>query len=429
MRFVSALFGFLTVFGVFLMTKEMFNKKVALLSSFFTAFSFWHINFSRIIFRAILVPFSLTFSFYFLFKGINNLKKNKKDFLSFAIAGIIFGLGFHTYIAFRLSVLLLAFFLIFFYVKSLHKKDFLKLSSVFLLFCFITALPIGVFFLNNFEYFMSRAGGVSVFSQESVLKAFAESFLKHLGMFNFSGDYNWRHNISGSPLLFWPVGILFLMGIFSMFFKKYRSKESIFLIAWIIIMILPGALTCEGIPHALRVIGVIPSIFIFSSLGFFFLKEKIKLKENIVIKISLIFFLVSFVFVSTSRYFLVWGKNQEVQNAFSKSYVSLGEYLNEIPPDVKKFVIVNQGGVLVDGVPVSAQTTKFIERTKYEAPRAEYILPGDIEEICSFKEKNPEEKIEVMFLNYDENLIYKLWENIPEGKIKIKEKLITFTIN
>ena len=75
LRIVPAIFGILTVLGIYLLTKELFRYRqkqayyLALLASFFLSISFWHVNFSRIDFRAILVPFFLVFGFYFLSKG------------------------------------------------------------------------------------------------------------------------------------------------------------------------------------------------------------------------------------------------------------------------------------------------------------------------------------------------------------------------
>lgn len=74
LRLVSAVFGIFTVWGLYLLTRRLFNKNIALLSSFFLAVSFWHINFSRLGFRAILVPFFLVWSFYFLFRGIAEIR-------------------------------------------------------------------------------------------------------------------------------------------------------------------------------------------------------------------------------------------------------------------------------------------------------------------------------------------------------------------
>jgi len=120
LRLVSAIIGILTVLGLYLLTKELFqdskfssakngqkiqnSSKIALLASFFLATSFWHINFSRIGFRGILLPFILVFSFYFIFQGLK-----KKNVFSIIASGIFFGLGFYTYSSFRLAFLILPF--------------------------------------------------------------------------------------------------------------------------------------------------------------------------------------------------------------------------------------------------------------------------------------------------------------------------------
>jgi hypothetical protein len=105
-------------------------------------------------------------------------------------------------------------------------------------------------------------------------------------------------------------------------FKKKVWQESLillFLLSWIFAMLLPGVLTYEGIPHSLRTIGVIPSVFIFSSLGFFFLKDKVinlikKEKISWLLAIALIFFSASFTFAQYSRYFVIWGtKNRKLK--------------------------------------------------------------------------------------------------------------------
>jgi len=103
LRYPSALFGILTVLGLFLLTKELFkDDKLALLSSFLLATSVWHIIFSRIAFRAILAPLALTWAIYFLVKAFNS----KRFTLYSALGGLVFGLGLHSYIAYRAMPLL-----------------------------------------------------------------------------------------------------------------------------------------------------------------------------------------------------------------------------------------------------------------------------------------------------------------------------------
>ena len=64
MRLPSALFGIFTVLGLYFLGKELVSREVGLLAAFFLATNFWHINFSRIGFRAIMAPFFLVWGIY-----------------------------------------------------------------------------------------------------------------------------------------------------------------------------------------------------------------------------------------------------------------------------------------------------------------------------------------------------------------------------
>ena len=106
LRIVSSLFGTLTILGVYLAAKELFFRRkklknhaassIGLLSAFFLATSYWHLNFSRIGFRAIMLPFFASFGIYFLLKGLR-----RQSIANIVAAGICIGLGLETYIAFR----------------------------------------------------------------------------------------------------------------------------------------------------------------------------------------------------------------------------------------------------------------------------------------------------------------------------------------
>jgi 4-amino-4-deoxy-L-arabinose transferase-like glycosyltransferase len=398
-KIVAAIIGILTVLGLYLLTKELFavvnsqwskvnSQFVALLSSFFLAISFWHTNFSRIGFRGILLPFILVFAFYFLFRGFRTQK-----LYNFIISGLFFGLGFYTYISYRFIVLLIPLVLLcwyFIYQKQELQKKFLLFTFYFLLFTFIVALPIGLYFLQNPQDFIGRATPISIFATENPIKEFGKSLVLHLGMFNFYGDPNWRHNFSGSPMLFWPVGILFLIGLFYSI-SQIKKIPFGFLISWWLIMLLPGILTYEGIPHALRTIGVIPVVYIFVGLGAWKVYEFLNRNtaKKILLSVAAILFLLAMGISEFNKYFVKWAKNPEVENAFSKDYVEIGNYLNSLPPEIPKYVIVNESGVPVpfpNGIPMPAQTVMFIERIKFGEPRATYLKPEDLEKIKPGKE-------------------------------------------
>jgi len=447
-KITAAIVGILTVFGLYLFTKELFSqcneeraRYIPFLASFFLAVSFWHTNFSRIGFRAILVPFILVFGFYFLFRGF----REKKILYSIIISGILFGLGFYTYISYRFIVLLLPLILLFWffiYQKQNLQKKFLLSIFYFLFSIFIIALPIGLYFLQHPQDFIGRAAPISIFAAENPIKEFGKSLILHLGMFNFYGDPNWRHNFSGSPMLPWPLGILFLIGIFVSFreiFRKsnYRNRNYqllstfYFLLSTFFIMLLPGILTYEGIPHALRTIGVIPVVYIFVALGTSWLFNKLK---NIYftkkIKLFTVYCLLFTVLLTVGysefhKYFFCWAKNSEVKNAFSADYLKIGNYLNSLPDDVEKYVIVNRPGVPVPyptGLPMPAQTIMFIENMKYGSPQSTYLLPENLNRIKIDK------KTVIVLMKYDENLFNELAQKFPQGKSKKENEILIYEI-
>ena len=470
-KIAAAIVGILTVLGLYLFTKELFSqcneeraRYIALLASFFLAISFWHTNFSRIGFRAILVPFILVFGFYFLFRGFR-----QKRIWDLIISGVFLGLGFYTYISYRFIVLLLPLVLIcwwFIYQKPAFAKasadakaladksadrqnlqrQYLFSIFYFLFSIFIVAFPIGVYFLQHPQDFIGRAAPISIFTAENPIKEFGKSLILHLGMFNFYGDPNWRHNISGSPILFWPVGILFLIGIiFSIkeFMSSIKKKNcSLFivycsLLSWFFLMLLPGVLTYEGIPHSLRTIGAIPPTFIFAGIGTTFLYEKMKYSHmgpkrslggwwaGCSLKNIGIFFLIFVMFFEGYRYFILWGKNQNVRDAFSKNYLEIGNYLNSLPPEIQKYVIINMSGVPVpfpNGIPIPAQTVMFVENIKYGKPQSTYLLPQNLDQIKIEKETV------IIPMRYDENLFINLWQKFPGGEILEKEGIWIYKI-
>ncbi len=413
-RIAPAIIGILTVLAVYLLAREMFRKRnAALMAAFFCATSFWHINFSRIDFRAILLPLVLCLAFYFLFLGIR--KKNVWPQIG---AGIFFGLGFYTYTTFRLSVLILAAALFFWRLKTRKEgclKNFFANAAIMLATTFIVALPIGLYFVNgHMDQFFGRTGAVSVFGQPHPLNAFIESFWRHLGMFNIYGDPNWRHNYSGDPQLFWPVGLMFLAGwwVLAKNIKSFwQSKNwnallpNAVLFIWFWAMILPAMLTYEGMPHCLRAIGVIPAVFILAGLGGNFLFEKLKEKipsKKSVAAITAIILLFSGI-MPIWRYFGDWASRPETARAFTFELARMGEFLTDNAPAGFEKVAVMYGGDL----PARSVQLAAMAKDENDDP-IRLIWPEHIESISA------DEKAVVLFMINNSQDINNFKQRFPD---------------
>lgn len=404
LRLISALAGILGVLGLYLLTRELFNKETALISSFLMAVSFWHVLFSRIGFRAMIAPALLTFAFYFLWRGLKTANP-----WYFSLSGIVWGLGFYTYIAFRAAPLILIIMLLAYWhkiKKDFGKEKYLDLRNkmirgfiLTMLFAFIVFLPLGYYFFQNPADFLGRTSQISIFSQDNPIVELIKNLSKSLQMFNFVGDLNWRHNFSGSPQLIWPIGITFLMGlviIIKDLFKRIKdhghlSVVPILLLSWFGSMILPAAFSSEGLPHALRVIIVAPVIYIFAGIGTLWLFRVLRkwyqaydinpIHASRIVTTVLIVFLFSIGVAQFDKYFNSWGKNQNVLNAFSNNYVKIAEEIKNLPENQLTYVVVEAGGALVDNIPMPAQTVMFLTDTsteeKQKLKNIFYILPED----------------------------------------------------
>ncbi|MFZ3031682.1 MAG: glycosyltransferase family 39 protein [Candidatus Moraniibacteriota bacterium] len=363
LKFASILFGTLSVLGIYLLGRELFHRKGAgLLAAFMLATSYWAINFSRIGFRAIMTTFLLTFSFYFLFRGLRTHR-----FRDFLIAGAVFGLGLHTYIAFRVAPLILVVLLpalMLSYEKFL--KRFWKHGLVFILGAFITAAPmLSYFFITHPEDFASRSSHISIFAPEinhgdiwgTLGKTFALSLIKY----NFWGDQNWRHNYAPYPILDPFVGTFFLAGFLFVIWqtvtllglriregdRDLRLVRNFFLLGSFFVMLMPEFLTDESLPHALRSIGTQMPVFLLAAIPTFWIYDK-ALRSQPGAKIAFLSLLIAALGFSAlfnlTKYFVLFPGNTHAAGSFNENYRNMANYLLSLPNTTHKYVLIDEKG-------------------------------------------------------------------------------------
>jgi clan AA aspartic protease len=391
-RLPAAIAGVLTVGGVYVLVTELFGDRPGLLAAFLLATSFWHINFSRIGFRAILAPLFLVGSLLFLIKAFKAARSPTA--VGYAVmSGIVYALGFYTYIAYRVTPLLFLLFVPFF------KKypGFWKRAVAFTVATFVVTAPIGWYFVKHPDDLFGRTSQISLTSAANPVKDLAVNIGKTLLMFNVHGDNNWRHNVSGAPELFLPLGILFLIGIVGGLYslrKKWRSRERSLLptfallltFLWFLLGMLPAVFSGEGIPHALRSILMLPPALIFATLGGIWLYGIIKTHglRTVAIMIAVIFFISVAVFAYVD-YFIVWAQDPNVPVAFNAEYVTIGNKINALPSSAPKYVVAAVDGVIARGLPVPLETIMFITDTflpaQQDAKNVHYLLFNETNQI------------------------------------------------
>jgi len=298
LRSVSAIFGILTVLGVAFLGSRLAGKEVGLVAAFLMAVGFWHVNFSRIGLRAISAPFFLTWAMVILIAA----RKNRRLSLCFA-AGIFYGLGFHTYIAYRVTPLIFGFAVIS-VLRNVRAAVAVVIGAI------VAALPLILYFRARPADFVGRVSEVVPTSAAQITR---HAFLTFT-MLIAHGDQNWRHNVSGSPQLWLPVGLLFIAGL--IWCLTGRARSGGLLVVWLVASALPAALSNEGVPHALRSILMIPAVCLIAAIGF---AEIYRLRPN---KALAAIVLAAIATQGYVEYFVVWRDDARVAEAFGTKYLN-----------------------------------------------------------------------------------------------------------
>lgn len=403
LRLVSAIFGVLTVLALYFFVREYTgNDRLALLSGFLLATSFWHIIFSRIGFRAITAPFYLTAGLAFLYYAWNkhNGRDHTKGVVGCIIGGILFGLGFHSYIAYRVAPLILIPPLLLFLRDARERKEgcVLCLPALFLFFTLIATVPLVIYFGQHPNDFLGRTSQISIFSAANPFLQLTINTAKTVGMFFYAGDFNPRHNLQGAPELWWPVAIFFIIGIFESYRRRYIVP-----FLWSVVMILPVAFSSEGIPHALRSIILIPPVFFFAAVGIEYIwhSATVWLKKSetefpdivsLIRRIEKEFFILVIVLCAAigihtfNAYFQVWAVKEATAMAFEEHLYRYGLLLNAMPENIPKYVVTDDGDYIDrTGTPMSIQPILFATRTYLPEPEGarniHYLNIKDVRQI------------------------------------------------
>lgn len=380
LRLPAAIFGLLTVLGVYCLAAELFSVPVGLVAAFFIATSTWHVNFSRLAFRAIASPLFLAWALFCLLLAFRHHRMRKPYLALMVLAGVIYALGFYTYIAYRVTPVLIGM-VLWHYVTVAReqgwREDFWKGSVVFALTAILVTSPLVVYFAGNPRAFVGRSAQVSVLRAHHPFRDTAINTWKTARMLYTAGDGNWRHNYSGRAEVFWPVAIFMTLGLVLAVVRcgfRWRTQDRItygLVLACLVIGALPAILSNESIPHSLRAIMMVPPIVMLSAIGARALYwESARMVHRRVLQMVTIAVFLALTYEGWHTYFVLWARNPLVASSLDIGYVDLADEINAYPRNLPKAVAVRdpQFSLLPPYAPIVMYLTKtYTQREQNDA--------------------------------------------------------------
>lgn len=371
LRLPAAVAGTLTVAGLYCLAAELFPVEVALAASFLLAASFWHLVASRMAGHAILAPLFLTWTLFFLVRGLRHGAQGWWAAATVLAGGICFGLGFHTYAPFRITPLVIGLVLA---VEGWRARaagrlrPFAWLAAVYLGSAALVALPLAWYFVEHPAAMWQRASQVSVWNASNPAVRVLANAWTTAQMFFYEGDRNWRHNFAGERELFWPVALLFALGCW-MAVRELRAggDDKVWLRAivgpgWLAAAAIPVVLSDEGLPHALRSLLMAPAVFLLAGVGAVGIYDWAKAKEpGYVLRLAFPLLAIGLAIQPYYLYFESWAKRPEVASAYYAVPEDVADEINRLPDQTPKYVVLlSQANLPVRGIPLMAQPIEYL---------------------------------------------------------------------
>ncbi len=243
----TVLAGLWTLPFIYLLGKEIANRRVGLLAMAFAGIAYWPNVISRVALRFTLYPAFTAPVLYFLVRGLRRGRRN-----DFILAGIFLGIGLHGYSPFRFVplVVVLAAGLYLLHPQSRGVRRQVLWGMTLLTFsALLLFLPLLRFALANPESFsyrmMTRMSEVEQTIPGSPWAIFLKNMWDALGMFFWDNGEIWVHSVPHRPALSVVSAALFFIGVVLLLLRYIRRREwlDLFLLLAIPMLLTTSALS------------------------------------------------------------------------------------------------------------------------------------------------------------------------------------------
>ena len=372
MRTTAALFGVLGVLSVFALARELralddradgLSAAFPLLAAGALAVMRWHVHFSRMGIEPVIVPLVWAAATWLFLRGWRT-----GSLLSYAGSGIVLAAGMYTYQgAWVIPFLMVPVVGVLLVQQRMKIEDsrldrqgsgsqdrsgppILNLQSsisrrfwgiaITTVVAFLLFLPLGIFFLRNWELVFLRPTQLAVMGETGspADSSVWSSVWRTLAMFwplGQTGDWDPRRNLPGAPALDVWLALPFFGGLALALWRMRRPAYSIVLIGWIGLL-LPGMVS-EYAPHFHRILGAAAPTALLIGMGLDWLWGRATLRRwrlHWLVPALLVLSL-----VTTARdYFVRWAALPDLYYAFDQGFWEIGQWSAQNPESTPRYI-------------------------------------------------------------------------------------------
>ncbi len=270
----TILAGLLTLPYLYLLGKELGNRRIGLFAMLFAGIGYWPNVISRVGLRFPLYPLFVAPALYYLIRGLRTSRRN-----DFILSGLALGIGLHGYTPIRILPLVILVAVGLYLLHPVARGKRLQVISgllVLVLISLIIFLPLLRFALEyptlfDFRAF-SRLGTTERPLPGPAIMIFLQNLWNAASMYFWSDGNIWVHSVTGSPALDVVSAALYFMGVFLLFVRYIRRRtwQDLFLLLSVPLLMLPSILSLafpDENPALNRAAGAMVPVFLIVAIA------------------------------------------------------------------------------------------------------------------------------------------------------------------
>lgn len=260
---------------IYLLGKEMGNRRVGLFAMLFAGMAFWPNILARVALRFIFYPAFVAPALFHLIRGLRTGRRN-----DFILTGLFLGIGLHGYTPFRVvpGLVVIAVLLFVLHVRKLQmQRSAILWLGIVSFVSLLVFLPLARYWQANpaaFNYrWTSRATDIDTEFSDPAWQVFLQNTFDALSMFNVDDGEIWVVSIPHRPALDVVSAGLFVLGAVLLLGRYVRKRhwQDIFLLIAVPFLMLPSimalAFPAEN-PAPNRAAGAMVVVFVIVGFAF-----------------------------------------------------------------------------------------------------------------------------------------------------------------
>jgi 4-amino-4-deoxy-L-arabinose transferase-like glycosyltransferase len=351
LRFPAAFVGTITVPILYFFARDLWGRRVALLSALLLATYDYHIHYSRLGANNVWDPLFVLLVLWLLHRGLTAEAGKPGRYRLFLAAGVILGFSFYFYTGARLLPVLVAVYVGFIWVQKRGHLEGLGRHLVLLGAAFLVAAgPMIAFALSHSDEWNARINQVGIIQSgwlarepgltgQSTFQVLAGQFLRAAGAFHVFPDRTAWYG-ADRPLLGVLAGAFAILGM-AWAVARWRERRHFLVLIWFWSVIIAGGMLTESPPSSQRLVIAIPAVVLLVAIG---LEKTVQLARRVLqarwpgwesVALGV---LVAILAVSSVRfYFVQFTPSMRYGSQNGETATMIGHYLRDLDGNVETF--------------------------------------------------------------------------------------------